>query len=223
MIKSMTGFGSAVTDNDQRMISVEVKSLNSKFLDANLRLPKEYLDKEIEVRNILTNTVERGKVSLCIELQQKGEVKPKMFINRPLVKQYYTDLLETANEVGADTSDLFRLALGMPKAMESEIESAEDEEEWKQILDTLQKAIKKCDEFRLDEGRGLEEKFMGYIKRIEELFEKVIAPDPKRLEGFRQRIQSHMQEFVNSEQVDKNRFEQELIYYIEKLDISEEK
>ncbi|WMJ75580.1 YicC/YloC family endoribonuclease [Cytophagaceae bacterium ABcell3] len=223
MIKSMTGFGSASSDSEDRLIVVEVKSLNSKFLDTNLRLPKEYADKEIEVRNLLANLLERGKVSLNIEIQQKKDTKPKVAVNRAIVKQYYKDLQETAEELGVSNSDLFRMALGMPKAIETDIEAEDNAEEWKQITDTIRAAIDKCNSYRADEGLSLKEKFGAYIEKIAMLLEQVIAHDPKRIENVRERIQTHMNDYLNNEQIDKNRFEQELIYYIEKLDITEEK
>ncbi|WP_299251023.1 YicC/YloC family endoribonuclease [uncultured Cytophaga sp.] len=223
MIKSMTGYGSHTAENDKISVSVEIKSLNSKFLDLNLRLSKEYSDRELEVRNILNNTIERGKVGLNIDVQSKGGVKAKVFINRELVALYYKDLKETADAIGASDSDLFKLALQMPKAMESEAETEDSSEDWALIQKVLVEAIAKCNEFRKDEGKTLSLKFQEYIKNIGDALTKVEAFDPQRIEAIRTRIRQHFDDYSKSEQLDNSRFEQELIFYIEKLDISEEK
>lgn len=219
----MTGYGSHTAENDKISVSVEIKSLNSKFLDLNLRLSKEYSDRELEVRNILNNTIERGKVGLNIDVQSKGGVKAKVFINRELVALYYKDLKETADAIGASDSDLFKLALQMPKAMESEAETEDSSEDWALIQKVLIEAIAKCNEFRKDEGKTLSLKFQEYIKNIGDALTKVEAFDPQRIEAIRTRIRQHFDDYSKSEQLDNSRFEQELIFYIEKLDISEEK
>lgn len=220
----MTGYGSQTAENDKISVSVEIKSLNSKFLDLNLRLSKEYSDRELEIRNLLNNTVERGKVGLSIDVQSKGGIKPKVFINRELVALYYKDLKETADAIGiVDSSDLFKLALQMPKAMESEVENADNTEDWLLIQKVLLEAIAKCNEFRTDEGNTLALKFKEYIKTIGDCLSQVEIFDPQRIEAIRTRIRQHFDEFSKSEQLDNSRFEQELIFYIEKLDISEEK
>jgi uncharacterized protein (TIGR00255 family) len=223
MIKSMTGYGSHNAENDSIVVSVEIKSLNSKFLDLNLRLAKEYSDKEHEIRNLMNNTIERGKVGLSIDVQSKNGVKPKVFINRELVKLYYKDLKETADMLGASDGDLLKMALQMPKAMEAEAENTDNSEDWNFILGVLNEAIARCNEFRKDEGNTLAAKFKEYIKSIDDCLTKVEAHDPLRIEAIRQRIRQHFEEFSKSEQLDNGRFEQELIFYIEKLDISEEK
>ena len=224
MIKSMTGYGSQTAENDKISVTVEIKSLNSKFLDLNLRLSKEYSDRELEIRNLLNNTVERGKVGLSIDVQSKGGVKPKVFINRELVALYYKDLKETADAIGiVDSSDLFKLALPMPKAMESEVENPDNTADWLLIQKVLLDAIAKCNEFRTDEGNTLALKFKEYIKTIADCLTQVEVFDPQRIEAIRTRIRQHFDEFSKSEQLDNSRFEQELIFYIEKLDISEEK
>lgn len=219
----MTGYGSHTAENDKISVSVEIKSLNSKFLDLNLRLSKEYSDRELEVRNVLNNTIERGKVGLNIDVQSKGGVKAKVFINRELVALYYKDLRETANAIGASDADLFKLALQMPKAMESEAENEDNAEDWLLIQKVLMEAISRCNEFRKDEGNTLALKFQEYIKNIGDALTKVEAFDPQRIEAIRTRIRLHFDEYSKSEQLDNSRFEQELIFYIEKLDISEEK
>ena len=222
MLKSMTGYGVAVSENDQLAVTVEIKSLNSKFLDLSMRLAKEYADKELEIRNLLNTTIERGKVSLVIEVKQKTEVKPKVNINKSLVKYYYTELLDAAEKSGAPKDDLFKAALTLPGVVDTDSQLNDNEAEWKFIMSVLQEAIKKFETFRLAEGNVLQNKFLEYLDKVESLLTKVELHDPQRIEGIRERIKTHVANYSQSE-MDKGRFEQELIYYIEKLDISEEK
>jgi uncharacterized protein (TIGR00255 family) len=223
MLKSMTGYGIASSENENISVTVEIKSLNSKFMDANIKLPREFADRELEIRNILSATLERGKIGFSVELEHKGEVKPKVFVNRELVKQYFKDLKETAAMLNAPDAELLKIALQMPKAIDSDFENVDNNEEWQFIVKAVNEAVKKCEDFRYSEGKVLEQKFTSYIKKVEELLNKISEFDPQRIEGVRTRILGHFNEYKMGEQMDKNRFEQELIYYIEKLDISEEK
>lgn len=219
----MTGYGLSGLETETLAIRVEVKSLNSKFLDINLKISKEYNDRELEVRNLIGVILERGKIGLSLEVEEKGEVTPKVSINRELVKHYYEDLKATAELVGANEEDLLKVALQMPKAINSDVNSEDNIKIWEQILKALNEALKKCDEFRIQEGKVLQQKMEEYILKIDSLLEKVNQADPARVLNIRERIKNHVNEYNLSEQVDQNRFEQELIYYIEKLDISEEK
>lgn len=223
MIKSMTGYGISIHENDLIRVTVEVKSLNSKFLDLSLRLPKEFSDKEFEARNLITAILERGKINVMVDIQEKGQSKPSVSINRTLVSQYYQDLLETSQQLGANSSDLFRIALTLPNAMNSDGENTDSSENWKTVFDALKSAFEKCDEFRLQEGNGLQSKLGEYIQNIATALEKIETFDPQRIASIRERIKNHFEEYKQSENLDSNRFEQELIFYIEKLDISEEK
>lgn len=223
MMKSMTGFGSSLVETDGFKISVEVKTLNSKTLDASMRLPRQFSDKELEVRNILNESLERGKVSLNIEFQKTGNVETSSKVNLPIFKAYYQQLAEAAEAVGAGKEDLFRLALGMNNSIETSSEGKTSEDEWKLVLNGLKTALAECNSFRNDEGKKLEEKFVSYIDTIESLLKEVINQDPNRIENLKKRISDKISDLLTPEQIDKNRFEQELIYYIEKLDITEEK
>jgi uncharacterized protein (TIGR00255 family) len=223
MLKSMTGFGVAASETERVEINVEVKSLNSKFLDASLRLPKEYSDKDIEVRNLLSGTLERGKVSFSIDLIEKGEAISKISINKTLVKKYFEELLEASQHAGAADTDLFKLALQMPRAIDTSNNKEDLDKEWNDILKVVKIAISKCESFRLSEGKLLEEKFKGYISKIESLLKKIELQDTARTIYIKEKIRNALHEFSLKEEIDENRFEQELIYYIEKLDISEEK
>lgn len=222
----MTGFGSASIETDKIGISVEIKTLNSKFTDTYCRLPRAFSNREIEVRNLLQKELERGKVEFLLNIVPKDEEAAGTTINRPLVKAYFKDLMQTAKELGFDASptEVLRMASLMPNAYNTaNVSSEETEEEWKIIVSVINKAITNCKEFRFQEGQITKVKFVEYIEIIEGLLELVIEQDPKRLPQIRERIEKSMADFINNENFDKNRFEQELIYYLEKFDISEEK
>ena len=226
MIKSMTGYGYAVAESETATFVVEVKTLNSKFLEVGLRLPRDYSDKEIEVRNLIGNHLERGKVNVSVERQTKGGGRPKTFVNRPVFEAYYNELNAAAEAVGASKDELFKLALQMPDATSSEhieqpAESAADE--WVILQQVLTDALEQCSGFRADEGRGLSVKLFEYINRIGYLLERVAEADPQRIEATRKKMHERLAEIAQGEHLDENRFEQEMIYYIERLDISEEK
>jgi uncharacterized protein (TIGR00255 family) len=223
MVKSMTGYGSAVAENDNLHVQVEIKCLNSKYLDLSIRSPKEYNDKELEIRNLFTQTLERGKIGLQIDVKQKSDNQARIHINHELLKAYYDKVKNAAEYVGANTDDIFRTVLSMPRVMESDIESIDRSEEWAFVLQVLKSALNDCEKFRLEEGNVLKEKFVGYIEFIAEKLKEVETLDPKRIQQVRDRIQAHLTEHVGKDKIDASRFEQELIYYIEKLDISEEK
>lgn len=223
MLHSMTGYGTSIFENEEVNIIVEVKSLNSKFLDANIRLPRIFSDKEQEVRNLLGKTLERGKVNVSIDINFLGNKQQKASINKTLAKEYFEDLKSLSEELGTDSSDLFRQVLNMPSVIDQASGAEDYSEEWKLAAKTLNDAIAKCTEFRTTEGKALEDKLLGYITNIGQHLENVIAFDPERVVTIKERIQNHMTEYMGNEDVDKSRFEQEMIYYIEKLDISEEK
>lgn len=223
MIKSMTGFGSHSTETDSFKLTIELKSLNSKTLDANLRYPRQISDKELEIRNLLSKELVRGKISLNIDFQKTGVVEGSSKVNSDLVAGYYKQLEAVADQVGSSKDDLLRLALGMNNAVESVSEGKASDDEWLVIKDTLKKAIINFNEFRDAEGLELKKEFDGYINRIESLLQDVLKQDPVRIENQRKKIRDKIEEVVEAKHIDNNRFEQELIYYIEKLDITEEK
>ncbi len=224
MIKSMTGFGAAKASNDTLAVTVEIRTLNSKSLDASFRLPRQYSDKEVELRSLLTQTLDRGKINLSIEVQSLGELKPKVAVNRAMVKAYYQQLQEVALELGAGQGDLLRLALQLPEAYLTESSSDETSaQEWVFIRSVIEEALRTCDEFRTKEGQELAVNLSAYTTRIGKMLKEIESHDPERIQKIRERISSHLQEVVTNENFDRNRFEQEMIYYIEKLDISEEK
>lgn len=222
MIKSMTGFGSAANESKAITVTVEVKSLNSKNLDTNIRLPRIFSDKELELKNLIEQRLCRGKININIEINRKIVSHPKTSINRALLKVYYKDLYETAKLVGASEQGIFKIALEMPEVMKINQNDLVTDKEWKIVAKTVNEAIKNCDEFRKNEGKQLEIKINHYMIHIHQLLNNIEKQDPKRLETIKEKIKSHLLEIDNIENFDNNRFEQEMIYYIEKLDITEE-
>ncbi|MGV3539288.1 MAG: YicC/YloC family endoribonuclease [Rufibacter sp.] len=226
MLLSMTGFGAAQLETDSYTVNVELKSLNSKSMDLSLRLPRSLSDKELEVRNLITRSLVRGKVNVTIEVARSKATGTRNKINIYLLKAYYQELEAAASAVGTQSADLFRLALQMPDVLQAEsVEEAAVSEEvsWEQIAPLLQQALDNLNTFRADEGKALTNEIISYIDRIRILLAEIDKYDPTRVENIRQRIQGHLAEISAAEAFNQNRFEQEMIYYIEKLDIAEEK
>lgn len=223
MVKSMTGYGTASFENGAYRISVEIKSLNSKFTDINTRIPRIFSDKEIEIRNLLTKQLERGKINFSLEFQAIGESESTVSINEKLAGSFYEQLSSIATKNGVSTDGLFLKVLEFPQVIESGIASKASDEEWKLVLQTIQAALKKCDEFRSQEGLVVKTAFTSYIESIQNSLNTIKEHDFFRIENIRQRIGDKLKEVVSADNFDQNRYEQELIYYIEKLDITEEK
>ena len=223
MLRSMTGFGQSQGQKEGLHVNVEIRSLNSKFLDANMKLPKQLQERELEIRNILNTELVRGKVSLMIEMSHQEAEEEKQVVNHSLFTAYYRDFERLAEEVGAGKDDLFRLALHSPDVLVgSEKDEAVLDKEWSVVKEFLLGAIGRCNEFRASEGKTLEGELKQYIDNIGSYLDDVKSMDEDRTRVIRERIQAHQLEITSSDEFDKNRFEQEMIYYIEKLDISEE-
>ncbi|MBB6002936.1 YicC/YloC family endoribonuclease [Arcicella rosea] len=225
MLKSMTGFGKSVIEAKSLTVTAEVKTLNSKFTDIYCRIPKSLSFREIEIRNLLTQSLERGKIEFNLSINYTDVASSGTSINRPLVDAYMKDLQESANVYGlADITELFKIALTLPNAYNTETVSEEQaEEEWKTILSAVNQAIAECTKFRLREGEIVKNKFIEYIDKIGELLKEVEEQDKLRIPTVRERLRKSVTDLLEADDFDKNRFEQELIYYIEKYDISEEK
>lgn len=220
----MTGFGQSALNRGDMSISVEVKSLNSKFLDLTLRLPKLFAEKELELRNLITERLERGKVSLSIDCQVTGKAELRQTYNQDLFVAYYSELKKLADRVVAPSYDtIFSIALNSPDVIQSNGKEELDPAEWEKVNALVSDAIEKFDRFRVEEGRTLQSKLIQYIQSIEENLKQVEALDPKRIEKIKERIKGNIVEFFGNEGFDANRLEQEIIYYIEKLDIHEER
>lgn len=219
----MTGFGQSLNDDGQVQISCELKSLNSKFLDLNLRLPRIFSDKEMEVRNLISEKLERGKVSLNIEYQPYADKQIKQSYNVSLFSAYYTELRKLAESVGASHDKLFELALTSPDVIQNKLSEETSSEEWKKVKQSIIDSITRCEEFRKSEGKVLETMLTGCIEVIAAELKNVEVLDPKRVQRIRERLHGNVQSFFGEEGFDTNRLEQEIIFYIEKLDINEEK
>ena len=216
MIQSMTGFGKHVIQLPSKKITVELKSLNSKSLDLNARMPSSYRAKELELRKLIASSLIRGKVDFGLYVETTGtETSAK--INEDVVKAYMKQLGAIAD---GDDLRLLEMALRMPDTMKTEREDI-DEEEYNSIQLALKEALSEINIFRSEEGSVLEKDFMDRIKTLEELLRKVVEIDPDRQKDVRERLDKAVAEIKAD--VDANRFEQELIYYLEKYDITEEK
>lgn len=216
MIQSMTGYGKSVIQLPTKKISIEIKSLNSKNLDLNTRMPSLYREKELDVRKLIATKLERGKIDFSLYMEITGE-ETSTQINKTVVKQYIKQLREV---VDGDETELLKMAIRLPDAVTTERDEI-DEDEWSQIEKEIDSSLEKIHEYRLDEGKSLESEFFDRIQNISDLLDQVIAMDPERIEGVRERLQKGVADL--KEKIDENRFEQELIYYIEKFDITEEK
>ncbi|MEO6685754.1 MAG: YicC/YloC family endoribonuclease [Dyadobacter sp.] len=226
MLRSMTGYGVANIESESINVTVEIKTLNSKFLDIYCRVPRNYSEREIEIRNLVTQSLERGKVEVSLTVQPVGKAIATTAVNRPLVKAYFNDLTETANDLGfsGESTDLLRMALQMPNAYNTEsVSESNRDNDWTQIKEAVHEALKKCTVFREQEGKMTADKFADYIGTISTLLEEVKEQDKLRIPAVRERLEKQVRDLLSDENFDPNRFEQELIYYIEKFDISEEK
>jgi uncharacterized protein (TIGR00255 family) len=217
MIQSMTGFGKATLQLPTKKITVEVKSLNSKGLDLNVRMPSLYREMELGLRNQIALKLERGKVDFSIFIESTAE-QTSTKVNVPIVKGYIDQLREVY--ANADETELMKMAIRMPDTMKIERDEI-DENDWIQIQTVIEEALQNILTFRRDEGMSLEKEFQLRIGNIRQYMTDALALDPERVQAIKDRLQTAIAELkVN---VDENRFEQELIYYLEKLDITEEK
>lgn len=221
MLQSMTGFGKASGTFHSKKITVEIKSLNSKSFDLFLRMPSVYKEKELDLRKRLGEVLDRGKVDCFITVENAGEVSGNI-INRELAAAYYKNLEQISSDLHIKMEDPLAIMLRMPDIFSNQQEEL-SEEEWASISTLVEEALKKHVEFRNDEGAGLTREFENRITNIRNLLGEIPNYEKARIEGIKSRIETNLEEFVGGAKVDKNRFEQELIYYIEKIDISEEK
>ncbi|MCL6260331.1 YicC family protein [Aquiflexum sp. TKW24L] len=222
MIKSMTGFGLAGFEGDNYVVSVEVKTLNSKFLDLSIRSPKQFSDKELEIRNMVSAVLERGKVNLNLDFTYKTIEETPVMVNEQLFLSYFKSYQKLAQQVQADSSDLFKLALQSPQVLNTNGEKKSDPEEWEIVKKAIGKALQLCDDFRKDEGNTLEGKFLENLAVIRQGLETIKVQDPERKTRIRERIKGNFKDWMEESNFDQNRLEQELIYYFEKIDITEE-
>lgn len=220
MILSMTGYGKATGTFEGKKIVVEIRSLNSKSLDLNVRLIPAYRERELELRAIVGQHLDRGKVEVSVSLENSGESK-NYTINKELAQAYYRDIKEVAVSVGEEPKDLLALVMRMPEIYSNEKEQL-SEEEAAFLSQLTQEACQQLVEFRKQEGDQLRHDFQQNIGRIADLLTQVPQYEQVRIELVRERMRAALEK-ISGMSVDDNRFEQELIFYIEKMDISEEK
>ncbi|MDT3403358.1 YicC/YloC family endoribonuclease [Mucilaginibacter terrae] len=218
----MTGYGIASHDSGSTKYTVEIKSLNSKFLELSLRIPKAFSEKEFQLRTECNKQIERGKVNLSINVEQSGSTVKAAGIDAKLLKHYYEQLKAVSNELGEPTNNLMQLALGLPEVVKYTEDTITDEE-WKLVEGTFKQALANFQQFRSDEGNVLQQEVTNRIGVILTNLEQVEIEDPKRIPLIRERLNQFLADAVGGDNVDHNRFEQELIYYIDKLDVTEEK
>jgi uncharacterized protein (TIGR00255 family) len=224
MIKSMTGYGKAAQMAGQKKITVELRSLNSKTLDINLKIPAEYREKEHAMRNELLRMVQRGKLEVQITTASQ-EAMLLSAINDAAFLAYYKRLDSLLKQAGSSAAEagVAQIILRMPDVLTESTASDVPEEEWAALFECLQQALAEFDRFRSQEGTALKCDILTHVALIAALLEEVKASEPQRIETLRQRMESSLATWLQNANYDKNRFEQELIYYIEKFDITEEK
>jgi uncharacterized protein (TIGR00255 family) len=220
MIKSMTGFGKHTEELPNQKITFEIKSLNSKQLDLTLKIPTQFREKELELRTVLLPILQRGKVEGTLTFG--AEAQPiSSTINKPILEHYLSELKDISEQQNL-SSDLLRIAMKMPDVLNCET-SVIDEKIWASVMDSVMKAVVKFDEFRLHEGQILENDFRNRITQIQTLLKSVEPFEKSRISAIKERIKTNLEKWIEPSAVDTNRFEQELFYYLEKLDITEEK
>ncbi|MBN1927101.1 MAG: YicC family protein [Prolixibacteraceae bacterium] len=222
MIKSMTGYGKTECELPNKKITIEIKSLNSKQLDINTRIPGIYKEKEIEVRKLTGEKLERGKVDISIYCEQHGD-ETNAIINKPIVLSYFSQLMDIYTELDIESSErAIQSILRLPDSVKVGHEEL-DENEWAAILKKIIEALNMVDNFRIQEGKALQEDIVNHIHKIIELKEGLAQYETERIDRIKNRLTEAFNNASGNIQVDKNRFEQEMIFYLEKFDINEEK
>jgi len=219
MIQSMTGFGKTILEIKNKTITVEIRSLNSKQLDVSARLPVLYKEKELELRNIIRQSLERGKidVSISIDTIEKEKIPS---INQAVVKNYYEQLKQISGELAID--QILPVIMRLPDTLKIEKQEL-DEKEWEQVKTGVKEAIHELISFRKQEGKALQKDIHHRVTQISKLLDNIEPYEKERIGKIKTRINHNLSEFLATESIDQNRFEQEMIYYLEKFDITEEK
>lgn len=220
MLKSMTGFGRAEQTVNDKTFLVEIKSLNGKQLEINLRIPPLLKSYEFDIRSLLQENLIRGSVECFILIKQNGSSKP-VVINTDLIKAYYNQIKELAGELDIDTNSVLSALLRLPEVVSPSNEIL-NENDWKELKHVLEMAMKELNNHRIEEGKSLEKELRLRIKNINAQEEEILKLEPKRKERMKAELIQLLEENVGKENYDPNRLEQELIYYIEKIDIREE-
>ncbi len=222
MIISMTGFGREVLEYKNKKISIDVKSLNSKTTDINTRIPGYYKEKELEIRKLLSGQLKRGKIEFCMFVELNGNENVTQ-INEDVVSNYYSQLKDICDKNSIPMgNDLLSGIIKMPDVMQNKSEDLSDVE-WDCVLQTAQKAIEDCKNYRITEGAELEKDVTTNIKSILSLLEEIPKFEAERITVVREKLRHVIDELGQGKKIDENRLEQEIVYYLEKLDVNEEK
>ncbi len=218
----MTGFGKATGEINNKKITVEIKSLNSKQADISVRMPSFYKEKELPLRSLINKNLQRGKIEFNLYAELLGG-NTSLSLNKDLFKKYYTEFNSVANELDPKhTSDIISLISKMPDLMKSE-KTELDKEEWTSVFTVIENAFAEINAFRLTEGASLKEELTLRVNNISDLLGNVAQYEEERITTVRNKILNNLKEVIDESSINKDRFEQELIYYIEKYDVTEEK
>jgi uncharacterized protein (TIGR00255 family) len=221
MLLSMTGYGRASGNFGEKTITLEIRSLNSKFMDVRLKIPQNYKDRETDIRKIITDKLERGKIDMLIECSsEQGD--EELTLNAPLFKMYYRELKALADELGMEQEGFLPSIMRLPNIV-TPISGTLDSEEWETVKSILLQAIEKVFVFRKDEGKAMADDLQMRVKTIVSKLAEVPPFEDERVVKLRQRLWQNLEEYVGKDNIDENRFEQELMFYLEKMDITEEK
>lgn len=221
MLLSMTGYGRTQTTYRDKIIIVEIRSLNSKYTDLRLKMPTGYRGHEPIIRKLINDQAERGKVDVTIDIKS-GEGDEEYRLNKPLFKKYYHELKALANELDMDTTNILPAVLKLPNIATTQ-EQEPDEDEWRAVNDSIQKTVDQFLAFRTSEGEAMEKDMRKRVKNIRALTQQLPSFEEERIEKLRQRLHQNLEEHLSREHIDENRFEQEILFYLEKMDITEEK
>lgn len=221
MLLSMTGYGREFQPYQDKNITVEIRSLNSKFTDIKMRLPQKYKDRENDLRRLLAERAERGKIEFALEIKSlQGD--DDFALNVPLFKRYVVELRKLADELHMPSGDIIPAVLRLPNVVSTEAAHV-DEAEWAAVMEVTNKAIQQFDAFRLAEGQAMENDLQLRVSNIKSALPLVDPHQEERVVRVRQRMYQNLEEYLGKEKIDENRFEQEIIFYLEKMDITEEK
>lgn len=221
MLLSMTGYGRATGNYGEKTITVEIRSLNSKFMDLRLKIPQNYKDRETDLRKIITDKLERGKIDMLIETSS-ATGDEEFALNVPLFKMYYKELNALSDELGMDKEGILPSIMRLPNIVSPADRNLNDEE-WKTLEKILLEAIQKIIDFRGDEGQVMSTELSNRVTSIVEKLAAVPPFEEERMVKLRQRLWQNLEDYVGRDNIDENRFEQELMFYLEKMDITEEK
>jgi len=221
MIKSMTGYGKISKIIENKKITVEIKSLNSKNFNLYIKIPEEYNEKELEIRNEIFNTLSGGKINFLLTVEDENKTSKRL--NKAIINSYYKELAELAEQNGLkpENENLFQAILKMPDVLQNEDKEV-NKEDWKKIAKVIKETINNLDKFRIQEGDALEKDIIDKVKNIENLIPEVEKYEGERIETTSNRIKTKLNDFLSNDEQNKERFEQELIYYMDKFDLNEE-